>query len=121
MKRLRTICLALSAMVGLWGGPISAITTVNDSNTPASAVAGNENGNGVVDATLSPPARDVAKMAAGGVPEDVLKAFIDNSSSTFNLNSDAIIHLQSSGISGAVISEMLAHDKVLRDRAIALS
>ncbi len=60
-------------------------------------------------------------MAAGGVPEDVLKAFIDNSSSTFNLNSDAIIHLQSSGISGAVISEMLAHDKVLRDRAIALS
>ncbi len=65
---------------------------------------------------LSPPTRDVLKMASKGVPDDVLKAYIDNSGSTFNLTPDAIVYLQSQGVSGPVTTEMLTHDKALIDR-----
>jgi hypothetical protein len=68
---------------------------------------------------LSPPTRDVLKMASKGVPDDVLKAYIDNSGSTFNLTPDAIVYLQSQGVSGPVATEMLSHDKALIDRASA--
>ncbi|HEX4645474.1 MAG TPA: hypothetical protein VH598_07675 [Verrucomicrobiae bacterium] len=70
-------------------------------------------------ARLSAPTKEVLKMASKGVPEDVLKAYIDNSSSTFNLTSDAIIYLQGQCVSGPVTSEMLSHDKALFQKASA--
>ena len=69
------------------------------------------------DLKLSRPARDVVKMAASGVPDDVIKAYIDNAPSAFNLSADNIIHMQGVGVSGAVTSEMLGHDKKLTDQA----
>jgi len=66
---------------------------------------------------LSPQAREVAKLVSSGIPNDVVKAYIENAPSTFNLSSDGIIHLQQQGISGALLTEMLNHDRSLRETA----
>ncbi len=64
---------------------------------------------------LPAPVRQVVKMVRAGVPSDVVKAYVDDSPSTFDLTPDGIIELQNSGIPGTVISGMLSHDKTLRD------
>jgi hypothetical protein len=66
-------------------------------------------------ATTPPkPVGDVMKMVTSGVPEDVVKAYIQNSSATFNLTSDGIIQLQGAGVSPSITAEMLNHDTALR-------
>ncbi len=72
-------------------------------------------------AKLSAPAREVVKMALSGVPDDVIKAYIANSSSTFNLNADAIINLHGVGVSTSVTAAMLTHDRMLIDNSNALA
>src|SRR5579872_1025928 len=69
---------------------------------------------------LSPPVRDVVKMVTAGVPGDVVTAYIQTSSSTFNLTPDAIVYLQGVGVSGGITSTMLAHDKMLHDNVSAV-
>ncbi len=73
-----------------------------------------------VAAHLRASVRQVVKMVRAGVPSDVIKAYVDDSPSTFNLTPDGIIELQNSGISGTVISGMLSRDKTLRDNAARL-
>jgi hypothetical protein len=103
-----TLAMGLAPLVG-WSAVAAA------TNAPAQPQTA------TTDSTvhLSAPSRDVLKMASKGVPDDVLKAYIDNSGSTFNLTPDAIVYLQSQGVSGPVTTEMLSHDKTLIDRASA--
>jgi hypothetical protein len=68
---------------------------------------------------LSASANEVMKLVASGVPEAVIKAYITNSPSSFNLSTDNIIHLQGVGVSGALLADMLTHDKILKDNAMA--
>src|ERR1700722_9692900 len=65
----------------------------------------------------SPQAREVVKLVSSGVANDVVKAYIENAPSTFNLSSDAIIQMQQQGVSGALLTEMLNHDRSLHEMA----
>jgi hypothetical protein len=56
-------------------------------------------------------------MVSAGVADDVIKAYIGNSSAAFNLSADNIIQVQKEGVSSAVTSEMLSHDRVLMAQA----
>ncbi|MDB6064681.1 MAG: hypothetical protein JWR26_889 [Pedosphaera sp.] len=66
---------------------------------------------------LTAPVREVVTMATSGVADDVVKAYVDSSASTFNLTPQSIIRLKDLGVPGPVIAAMLKHDKVLRDNA----
>ncbi len=63
---------------------------------------------------VSRQAHEVVKLVSSGIPNDVVKAYIENAPSTFNLTSDNIIHLQQLGVSGGLLSAMLDHDRSLR-------
>ncbi|MFO1475762.1 MAG: DUF6600 domain-containing protein [Verrucomicrobiota bacterium] len=64
--------------------------------------------------TLSGPAAEVVKLAQAGMEEGVILSVVTNSSSTFNLTSDAIIYLNDVGVPAPVISAMIARDQELR-------
>jgi hypothetical protein len=49
----------------------------------------------------------------------VIKAYVAGSPAPFNLSADNIIHMQGVGVSSAVTSEMLGHDKRLSDQMAA--
>ena len=112
MKRFKFSVLALA----LAAFPLLAGATLVEAPAPA---PGAPVSNADASSKLSPPAREVLKMAVSGVPDDVIRAYIDSSGSTFNLTSDGIISMQGVGVSTAVTSFMLAHDKAIIDRATA--
>jgi hypothetical protein len=117
MKRYKIIGLALGLVPSLLcAGLVTAATLANDAASqqqPAVATP-----TVVSEAVpLSPPAREVVKMAVSGVPDGVIQAYINNSASTFNLTPDAIIHLQGIGVSSATTAAMLTHDTQLRNNA----
>jgi hypothetical protein len=62
---------------------------------------------------FTPALADVVRMAEAGIDENVILAFITNSTSTFNPGSDQIIYLNDLGISGQVITVMIQHDQAL--------
>jgi hypothetical protein len=69
--------------------------------------------------TITQPAAEIVKLARAGMDEGVMLAFVTNSTSTFNLNSDAVIYLNDVGVSDAVVLAMIQHDQMLRDRALS--
>jgi hypothetical protein len=62
---------------------------------------------------LSRQVQGVLKLVSSGVPNDVVKAYINSAPSEFNLTPDAIIYLQHAGVTGALITDMLNHDASL--------
>src|SRR5438105_10903581 len=68
---------------------------------------------------FSSPARQVLKLLEAGVPEEVVKAYIESSSSAFNLTPENIIYLEELGVSSTLTTGMLTHDKSLRENANA--
>ena len=52
---------------------------------------------------------EVVKMNAAGVPPDVIKNYIANSSSRSTLTADDIIYLRNSGVSSDLIGAMITH------------
>lgn len=68
---------------------------------------------------LSHQANEVVRLVSSGVAPDVIKAYIDNAPSTFNLTSDNIIHLQQLGVSAPLMAEMLNHDRAFRQMAMS--
>jgi len=119
MKRCKMIGLTLGLVPSLlWAGPVTAATLADDTaSQPQPAVATSAVAPDPV--PLSPPAREVVKMAVSSVPDGVIQAYINNSASTFDLTPDAIIHMQGIGVSSAVTAAMLTHDTQLRDNAAA--
>ena len=55
-------------------------------------------------------------MAQAGTSDEVLLAYIRNSSSTFDLSADQILYLRDIGLSSAVMTAMLSHDADLRNQ-----
>ncbi len=68
---------------------------------------------------ISGPAHEVVRMVSSGVPDEVIRAYVEATPAMFNLTSDNIINLQGSGVSSALLTAMLTHDKTVRDNANA--
>jgi hypothetical protein len=66
--------------------------------------------------TLSPGAAEVVRLAEAGTREDVLVAYIGNSSTPFRLSADQILYLRDNGLTPPVISAMLARDTALQSQ-----
>src|SRR5579872_6745393 len=67
---------------------------------------------------ISPPVADVLRLAHSGVDDTVVIAYIDNSSSEFDLTSDNIIYLHTAGLSSADIAAMIRHDQRIHEMAL---
>src|SRR5690242_1613922 len=65
---------------------------------------------------VSPSAADVLKMAEAGTSDDVMLAYIKNSTSLYDLSADQILYLRDIGVSSPVISAMLGRDSELRSQ-----
>ena len=63
---------------------------------------------------LSSSAAEVARLAQSGVDENVMLAFVNNSTSAFELGSDQIIYLNDIGVPGNVATAMIQRDQVLK-------
>jgi len=59
---------------------------------------------------MSPGLGEVVKLAQAGVGEEVMLAYVDKYSGSFNVGSDQILYLNDLGVSGTVITAMLKHD-----------
>src|SRR5215475_1214744 len=62
-------------------------------------------------APISGPGTEVWKLAQSGVSDDVVIAFINNSTSKYNLSANDILALKDAGLSQIVISAMVSHDR----------
>jgi hypothetical protein len=69
-----------------------------------------------VPANLSPGAAEVVKLAGSGSSEDVLLAYVQNSTSMFDLSADQILYLRDLGLSTPVVTAMLNRDSALRSQ-----
>jgi len=65
---------------------------------------------------LTAPVSEVIRLSSSGVDESVLMTFVTNSPSTFNLGAEEIIYLNDIGVPSMVVSAMIQHDQVLRER-----
>lgn len=65
---------------------------------------------------VSPGAAELVKMA-DGTSDDVLLAYVKNSTTAFELSADQILYLRDIGISSPVISAMLSRDSELRNQS----
>ncbi len=68
---------------------------------------------GVLPDNLSPasPVAQVFKLAQAGVDASVIRAYISNCPSAFNLDADKIIALSDAGLPSDLVNAMFAHDK----------
>ena len=108
----KILTVSLVALGVLCGSRVASAADVTTQAAPTPATLDN--------AKLSKPVRDIIKMTVSGVPEDVVKSYINNSSSVFNLTAENIINLQGVGVSSSVTAAMLNHDKAIRDNAAAI-
>ena len=60
------------------------------------------------------PVAEVLKLADSGVEESVMLAFVNNSTSTFNLGAEEIIYLNDVGVPNAVVTAMIQRDQALK-------
>src|SRR5260370_482829 len=63
---------------------------------------------------VSPSAAEVVRLAEAGTSDDVMLAYIQNSTSTFDLSADQILYLRDIGLSSPVITAMFSRDNALR-------
>src|SRR5436190_12158738 len=59
---------------------------------------------------VSPGLAEVVKLAQAGVGEEVLLAYVDKYSGSFNVSTSQILYLNDLGVSSTVITSMLKHD-----------
>jgi hypothetical protein len=69
--------------------------------------------------TLSPAAVEVAKLAQAGADDEVVRAFIGQSQSYYNLTAADIAALMKLGVSAGATTAMLKHDTTLRAQQAA--
>lgn len=65
------------------------------------------------------PLAQVIKLMQAGVSDDVIKNYVNNSTSTFNLDSDKIIYLRDIGLPDDVVTAMMQRDQVLQQQMAA--
>ncbi|MBN2507653.1 MAG: hypothetical protein JXQ71_13255 [Verrucomicrobia bacterium] len=64
----------------------------------------------VVPEDLSPALRDLVRMTQAGVSEEVLLAYIENSTNIFNVGADEVVYLNDLGVPNAVITRLIEQD-----------
>jgi hypothetical protein len=74
---------------------------------------------GAATPTLSPGAAEVVHLAGSGTGDDVVLAYVQNSTATFDLSADQILYLRDIGVSSAAITAMLNRDNALHSQATA--
>ena len=65
------------------------------------------------------PLAQVIRLVQAGVDESVILAYVSNSTSTFNLDSDKIIYLSDLGVPNEAVSAMMERDQVLQQQMAA--
>ena len=65
------------------------------------------------------PLAQVIRLTQAGVDESIIKTFVANSSSTFNLDSDKIIYLKDIGLPNEVVTAMMQRDQQLQQQMAA--
>jgi hypothetical protein len=65
------------------------------------------------DPNLSAAAGQVLKLAASGVGEDTMLAYVQNAATPFNLSADDVTYLHDQGLSSPVLNAMMNRDKAL--------
>src|SRR6516225_7281531 len=90
-------------------GPNNTVPA-NDSAAAATVTNGASNA-APPSAPISGPGAEVFKLAQSGVSDDVVLAFVNNSTSKYNLSADDILALKDAGLSQNVISTMISHDR----------
>ncbi len=65
------------------------------------------------------PLAQVIKLTQAGVSDGVIKNYVTNSSSTFNLDSDKIIYLKDIGMADDIVTAMMQRDQVLQQQMAA--
>src|SRR2546423_534572 len=64
---------------------------------------------------VTAPVADIISLADSGMDESVMLAFVNKSSSTFNLRADEIIYLKDLGVPNSVMTAMIQRDEALRE------
>ncbi|HKS38474.1 MAG TPA: DUF6600 domain-containing protein, partial [Verrucomicrobiae bacterium] len=67
--------------------------------------------------TLSSGVEEIVQLAQASVGDDVLLAYIENSSANYNLKVEEILYLHDLGLSAQVVSAMVRHSQAMRDQA----
>jgi uncharacterized protein DUF6600 len=67
--------------------------------------------------SLSPGVDEIVQLAQASVGDDVLLAYIENSSANYDLKVEEILYLHDLGLSAQVVSAMVRHSQVMRDQA----
>lgn len=109
--------MGLIAYLG-WAGinllPLCAQTTQSSSSDSTS------DANGLPPYIMpSSPLAQVIRLVQAGVEEDIIRSYVSNSISTFNLDSDKIIYLSDVGVPGDITTAMMARDQVLQQEIAA--
>jgi len=66
---------------------------------------------------LATPAEEVVQLAQARVPNDVLLAYIEGSTSRFDLGAEQILYLTDLGVPAETIAAMVRRDQALRDES----
>jgi hypothetical protein len=70
-----------------------------------------------VPANLAPSASEVVRLSESGTTEDVVLAYIQRSTTPFNLSADQIVYLKDIGLSSNAITAMLNRDSDLQNQS----
>ncbi len=102
------------AVVALLGGPLAPAAFSQDTVEPTATLTTLPGG-----ILPESPLAQVIKLAQAGVDEGIIQAYITNSTSTFNLNSDKLIYLKDAGVPNSLASAMMQHDVGLQAQIAA--
>jgi hypothetical protein len=69
---------------------------------------------------LSTNVQNVIMLVEGGVEEEIILAYIENTGGPFALTADEIIYLKDIGITPNIVTAMLHQDAALRDQSVGL-
>ena len=111
MKEMKYLAWFVATTMPLFAAD-TQVQTVSDNGSTATAES-------AASANLSPAATEVIRLASGGVGDDVVLAYIQNSQSPFNLTADDVLYLKDVGLSSTNITAMLNRDAALRNSQTA--
>src|SRR2546426_4996543 len=118
MKTVTTSCMKKTKWLGLVASVLLPLFTgcAQPAPPPVAKTPLPEQPASSVPATVSPGVAEVLRLAQSGVAEDVILAYINNSTTGFNLSADQILYARDMGLSSQVITAMLDRDTALRNQ-----
>src|SRR6266699_4222685 len=134
-KRSSILCVTLALLTitsTLFGARSEPANTGSGPDSPTQPSAGTEhaaepsaktNGikKGAQPSRLSFGVDEVVKMYQGGVETDVVLNYIENSSVTYHLSAEEVVHLQDLGVPSQIITTLIRHGAKVQQQANAAS